>query len=139
MLTVRNISKAFKIRKKTDSKFRDFFRPKFSDFQALDAISFNIKQGEKVAFIGPNGAGKSTTIKAILGILHYDTGEIKVFDMNPKQQRKEIAKLTASVFGQRSQLLYHLPLMDSFSFFKIIYEIPDEVFQQRLERFVKKF
>ena len=139
MLNVHQVSKSFKIRKKTDSKFRDFFRPKFSAFKALDHISFEVKQGEKVAFIGPNGAGKSTTIKAILGILHYDHGEISVFDMDPKKQRKEIAKLTASVFGQRSQLLYHLPLMDSFNFFKIIYEIPEEVFQQRLERFTKKF
>ncbi|MDR0282717.1 MAG: hypothetical protein LBI53_05510 [Candidatus Peribacteria bacterium] len=78
-------------------------------------------------------------MKAILGILHYDTGEIKVFNKDPKTQRKEIAKLTSSVFGQRSQLLYHLPLVDSFNFFKIVYEIPDDIFQQRLARFVKKF
>lgn len=139
MLTIRKVSKSFKIRKKTDSKLRDFFHPKFSAFKALHSISFNVQQGEKVAFIWPNGAGKSTTIKAILGILHYDTGEIKVFNKDPKTQRKEIAKLTSSVFGQRSQLLYHLPLVDSFNFFKIVYEIPDDIFQQRLARFVKKF
>ena len=139
MLNVRNVSKSFQIRKKTDSKFRDFFHPKFSDFKALHSISFNVQQGEKVAFIWPNGAGKSTTIKAILGILHYDKGEIKVFDKDPKKQRKEIAKLTSSVFGQRSQLLYHLPLIDSFNFFKIIYEIPNDIFEQRLNKFVKKF
>ena len=139
MLQVHHIVKKFNIRKKSQSKLKDFFRPQYSDFYALKDVSFEVKQGEKVAFIWPNGAGKSTTIKAILGILHYDAGEIKVFDKDPKQQRKEISKLTSSVFGQRSQLLYHLPLMDSFNFFKIIYEIPDEMFQQRLERFVEKF
>jgi ABC-2 type transport system ATP-binding protein len=72
MLKVNQVGKTFKIRKKTDSKWRDFFRPQYTDFLALDHISFDVKQGEKVAFIGPNGAGKSTTIKAILGILHYD-------------------------------------------------------------------
>jgi ABC-2 type transport system ATP-binding protein len=92
-----------------------------------------------VAFIGPNGAGKSTMIKSILGILHYDEGEIAVFGQNPKKERKAIAKQTSSVFGQRSQLLYHLPLIDSFNFFRIIYDIPKDVFQERLNGFVKKF
>jgi ABC-2 type transport system ATP-binding protein len=127
------------MRQKTDSKLRDFFYPQFSSFQALNSLSFHVNQGEKVAFIGPNGAGKSTTIKAILGILHYDTGEIGVFGKDPRTERKVIAKQTSSVFGQRSQLLYHLPLIDSFNFFRIIYEIPSEVFQQRLDRFVNRF
>jgi len=59
--------------------------------------------------------------------------------MDPKKQRKEISKFTASVFGQRSQLLYHLPLVDSFNFFRIIYDIPHDVFEKRLDRFVKRF
>ncbi|MDR2541390.1 MAG: ATP-binding cassette domain-containing protein [Candidatus Peribacteria bacterium] len=139
MLTVRNVSKSFNIRKKSDSKFRNFFHPEFEKFPALKSISFHVNQGEKVAFIGPNGAGKSTMIKSILGILHYDVGEIAVFGQDPKKERKAIAKQTSSVFGQRSQLLYHLPLIDSFNFFRIIYDIPKDVFQERLDGFVKKF
>ncbi|MCF7835330.1 ATP-binding cassette domain-containing protein [Candidatus Gracilibacteria bacterium] len=139
MLVVKNVEKIFKKRIKNGSWFKNLFIPKYEDFQALKGINFEIDQGEKVAFIGPNGAGKSTTIKAMLGILHYDKGEISIFDKDPKKQRKEISKFTSSVFGQRSQLLYHLPLMDSFNFFKIIYDIPQDVFEKRLDRFVKRF
>jgi ABC-2 type transport system ATP-binding protein len=71
--------------------------------------------------------------------LHYDEGSISIFGKDPKKQRKEIATLTSSVFGQRSQLLYHLPLMDSFNFFKIMYDIPTEVFNAKLEKWIKKF
>lgn len=114
-------------------------KPKYEKFEALKSISFNVSQWEKVAFIWPNGAGKSTTIKAILGILYYDEWEISVFGKDPRKDRKSIAKLTSSVFGQRSQLLYHLPLIDSFNFFKIIYDMPQNIFDQRLEKFVSRF
>jgi len=139
MLQVKNVSKSFSIRKKTWSKRRDIFFPKHEKFQALKNISFEIKQWEKVAFIWPNGAWKSTTIKAILWILHYDHWEIKIFGKDPKKERKTIAKSTSSVFGQRSQLLYHLPLIDSFNFFRIIYDIPKDIFEIRLNKFVDKF
>ena len=139
MLHVKNMKKFFKKRIKGTSWIKNMLFPQYEKFYAIKGISFDIKQGEKVAFIGPNGAGKSTTIKAILGILHYDMGEISVFDMNPKKDRQKISKLTASVFGQRSQLLYHLPLIDSFNFFKIIYDIPQEIFEKRLAKFVQRF
>jgi ABC-2 type transport system ATP-binding protein len=74
-----------------------------------------------------------------LGILHYDGGTIKIFDKDPMSQREEIAKQTASVFGQRSQLLYHLPLIDSFNFFRIMYDIPKDKFEERLNHFSEKF
>lgn len=139
MLIVKNVQKKFKKRIKNWSWFKNLFAPKYEDFHALKWINFEIDQWEKVAFIWPNGAWKSTTIKAILGILHYDKWEIKVRDMDPKKQRKEISKFTSSVFGQRSQLLYHLPLMDSFNFFRIIYDIPQDIFEKRLDRFVTRF
>lgn len=139
MLQVNNIHKYFKKKIPSGSKWKDFFSAKSEKFYALKGISFAIEQGEKVAFIGPNGAGKSTMIKSILGILHPNEGEISLFGLSPQKDRKKIAKLSASVFGQRSQLLYHLPLIDSFHFFKIIYEIPEAVFQERLDYFVQTF
>ena len=111
MLEVKNVKKDFRRRIKTWKWIKDLFAPKHEKFHALKWISFNIQQWEKVAFIWPNGAGKSTTIKAILWILHYDSGKIKIFGKDPLIEREEIAKQTASVFGQRSQLLYHLPLI----------------------------
>ena len=139
MLEVKNVKKDFRRRIKTWKWMKDLFAPKHEKFHALKGISFNIQQWEKVAFIWPNGAGKSTTIKAILWILHYDSWEIKIFDKDPLTEREEIAKQTASVFGQRSQLLYHLPLIDSFNFFKIMYDIPQDKFDERLNKFSEKF
>ena len=139
MLEVKTVKKVFSRRVKSWRWVKDLFAPKYEKFHALKGISFKIEQWEKVAFIWPNGAGKSTTIKSILGILHYDSGKICIFDKDPQTQREEIAKQTASVFGQRSQLLYHLPLIDSFNFFKIMYEIPQEKFDERLNLFVEKF
>lgn len=139
MLEVKNVKKDFRRRIKTWKWMKDLFAPKHEKFHALKGISFNIQQWEKVAFIWPNGAGKSTTIKAILWILHYDSWRIRIFDKDPMVEREEIAKQTASVFGQRSQLLYHLPLIDSFNFFKIMYDIPQEKFNERLNKFSEKF
>lgn len=139
MLEVKNVKKDFKRRIKTWKWVKDLFAPKHERFHALKGISFNIQQWEKVAFIWPNGAGKSTTIKAILWILHYDSWRIRIFDKDPMVEREEIAKQTASVFGQRSQLLYHLPLIDSFNFFKIMYDIPQDKFDERLNKFSEKF
>ena len=139
MLEVKDVKKDFKRRIKTWKWMKDLFAPKHEKFHALKGISFNIQQWEKVAFIWPNGAGKSTTIKAILWILHYDSWKIRIFDKDPMVEREEIAKQTASVFGQRSQLLYHLPLIDSFNFFKIMYDIPQDKFDERLNKFSEKF
>ncbi len=139
MLEVKNVKKDFNRRIKTWKRMKDFFAPKYEKFHALKGITFDIQQWEKVAFIWPNGAGKSTTIKAILWILHYDSGKIKIFGKDPLTEREEIAKQTASVFGQRSQLLYHLPLIDSFNFFRIMYDIPQEKFDERLSKFSEKF
>ena len=139
MLEVKNVKKDFSRRIKTWKWAKDLFVSKYEKFHALKGISFEIQQWEKVAFIWPNGAWKSTTIKAILWILHYDGGKIRIFDKDPMSEREEIAKQTASVFGQRSQLLYHLPLIDSFNFFRIMYDIPQDKFDERLERFSTKF
>ena len=139
MLEVKNVKKDFKRRIKTWKWVKDLFAPKHEKFHALKGISFNIQQWEKVAFIWPNGAGKSTTIKAILWILHYDSWKIRIFGKDPMVEREEIAKQTASVFGQRSQLLYHLPLIDSFNFFRIMYDIPQDKFDERLNKFSEKF
>ena len=139
MLEVKNVKKDFRRRIKTWKWMKDLFAPKHEKFHALKGISFNIQQWEKVAFIWPNGAGKSTTIKAILWILHYDSWKIRIFDKDPMVEREEIAKQTASVFGQRSQLLYHLPLIDSFNFFKIMYDISQDKFDERLNKFSEKF
>ena len=103
----------------------------------MDEISFTIKKGEIVGFIGPNGAGKSTTIKMLSGILYPDEGQINVNGFIPYKQRKQYVKNIGVVFGQKSQLHWDLPLIESFELMKYIYKIPQEKYDENLEKFVK--
>lgn len=133
---VTNLKKKFYIAKTKDGilqKFTQFVRPQYESLEAIDDISFEIKRGEKVAFIGPNGAGKSTTIKLLIGIFQPSSGSIRVFDKDPFVDRKKIAYKIGIVFGQRSQLWYHLPAIDSFTLLATIYDINRKNLKERLE------
>jgi ABC-2 type transport system ATP-binding protein len=104
---------------------RSLLRPEYVDTDAVRDISFRIDAGESVAFIGPNGAGKSTTIKMLTGILHPSGGDCHVLGLVPWRDRQTLAYNVASVFGQRSQLWYHLPPADTFHLLAKIYELDD--------------
>jgi len=101
--------------------------------KAVDDISFTIRDGEIVGYIGSNGAGKSTTIKMMTGIMMPTSGECLVNGVNPSKQRKENAKEIGVVFGQRTQLWWDLPLSESFTILKEIYNVSDEDYEQRME------
>lgn len=134
-IVVDNLQKKFKIAKQGKTfanKLSYFFRPQFQELSAVDQISFNINKGEKVAFIGPNGAGKSTTIKLMTGIYQPSGGSIRVFGQDPYIHRKSVAYKIGTVFGQRSQLWYHLPALSSFKLLSTIYDIDKKQFEQRL-------
>lgn len=107
--------------------------------RALKNISFNIKQGEMVGLIGPNGAGKSTLIKILTGILYPNVGEIEVVGKIPWENRKKIAKDIGTVFGQKSQLWFHLDLIDSLNVLEAIYEIPHVNFKKNREFLIDTF
>ncbi|MDD6705021.1 MAG: ATP-binding cassette domain-containing protein, partial [Olsenella sp.] len=109
------------------------------DFGGLTAVDdFNIAMGptEIAGIIGPNGAGKSTTIKMLTGILHPTAGEACVLGLTPWRQRTKLAFRIASVFGQRSQLSFHLPPRDSFELLAAIYELEERAYRQRLGELV---
>jgi ABC-2 type transport system ATP-binding protein len=116
-----------------------YFHPQYQTITAVNGISFTVKPGERVAFIGPNGAGKSTTIKMLTGIMHSTSGKIEVLGLAPAKQRKALAYQIGAVFGQRSQLWYHLPVQDTFSLLAAIYHVSTEDFQQRLTTLTQKF
>lgn len=118
---------------------KQFFRPTYQEITAINKISLQINKGERVAFIGPNGAGKSTTIKILASILHPSSGEVKVLGLTPWQDRRQLAYDISTIFGQRSQLWYHLPVSDSFMLLGKIYDLDTSVFQQRLNYLVKIF
>ncbi len=115
------------------------FRAHKQNLIAIDGISLAIEKGERVAFIGPNGAGKSTTIKMLTGILHPSSGEVRVLGMVPWKQRRSLGFEIGIVFGQRSQLWYHLPPQDAFDLLSKIYEIDRETYRKRLKHLVEVF
>jgi ABC-2 type transport system ATP-binding protein len=107
------------------------FHPEWQTVQAVKGISLELDEGELLAFIGPNGAGKSTTIKMLTGILFPSSGEADVLGFVPWKQRRDLAYHIGSVFGQKPQLWYHLPPIDTFELFAHIYELDRTAFEKR--------
>jgi ABC-2 type transport system ATP-binding protein len=105
----------------------------------VDGISLTIPAGQAVAFIGPNGAGKSTTIKMLTGILHPTSGHAQVLGFTPWRERRTLVRQIGAVFGQRSQLWYHLPPRDTFELLARIYDIPREQYRRRRDMLIERF
>ncbi len=142
IVKVKNLSKEFKLKQKLPGfkgGLKSLFKPRYINSMAVNDISFNVEKGEKIAFIGPNGAGKSTTIKMLTGILHPTKGTGKVINLNPWKQRKKLAFKIGTVFGQKTQLWYHLPAIDTFYLFSKIYELDKEEFKKRRDYLIDKF
>lgn len=142
VLRIKNLSKNFRTPIKKAgllASIKSVIRPEYKTHVAVDNISFDIKKGESVAFIGPNGAGKSTTIKMLTGILYPSSGEISVLGFNPAKERKKLAYKIGTLFGQKTQLWYHLPAQETFDLFAKIYDLEDEVYKKRLNMLVKIF
>ena len=140
MIDVEGLKKYYKIAKRDKGllqTMRGLFNRKYEIRKAVDDISFQIKKGEIVGFIGPNGAGKSTTIKMLSGILYPDEGKLGVNGFVPYKQRKQYVKNIGVVFGQKTQLNWDLPLIESFELMKFIYKIPQEKYEENLHKFVK--
>ncbi|MBV9233358.1 MAG: ATP-binding cassette domain-containing protein [Candidatus Eremiobacteraeota bacterium] len=116
---------------------RSLFSREYEERVAVDAVSFRLEPGELVGYIGPNGAGKSTTIKMLTGILVPTSGDVRVAGLVPWRQRKENARNIGVVFGQRSQLYWDLPLIESFELLRAIYGIRKERYRQNLDEFVE--
>lgn len=112
--------------------FKSLFSRKYSEVKAVDDISFEIEEGELIGFIGPNGAGKTTTLKVLSGLLYPTSGKVSVLGFTPYQRKKEYLKQIALVMGQKNQLWWDLPAMETFLLNKEIYEISKEKFDQVL-------
>lgn len=133
-ITVNHLEKTFIVRKKRE-KGR-LLREK-TQLHALNDVSFTIDRGELVGYIGPNGAGKSTTVKILSGILTPDGGEASVDGLVPWQERKKHVQRIGVVFGQRMQLWWDVPILDSFSLLRDIYRVPQAQYRQRLDELVE--
>ena len=139
MISVNHLKKDFKIPIQKQGKFaavRGLISSEYTVKHAVDDISFSIHEGEIVGFIGKNGAGKSTTIKMLSGILQTTSGDITVNGIRPFNQRMENAKQIGVVFGQKTQLWWDVPLIESYRLLREIYQIDNTVYQKNLDRYV---
>lgn len=140
MIEVKNLSKKYEYYKKQPGLWASvkslFFREKLFK-EAVTEINFKIKEGELVGFLGPNGAGKTTTLKMLSGILHPDGGEARVLGFDPYKRQAEYQKQFALVMGNKNQLWWDLPAIESFILNKEIYEVSDEDFKKNLDELVE--
>lgn len=135
IISLKNVSKTYKIKEKDSNKnwLKKLISPKYVQIKALKYIDIQIKAGDIVGIIGENGAGKSTIIKIMMGLLKTTTGVTSVLEVNPFDFRRTISKDIGVLMGQKSQLWWDLPLIDSFIFYKHIYEISDDKYEEMSE------
>jgi ABC-2 type transport system ATP-binding protein len=135
VIQVTDLQKTFQSKRKAaglSGSMRALIKPEYSTVEAVRGLSFQMEAGELLGFIGPNGAGKSTTIKMLTGILLPSGGQAQVLGYTPWKQRRELAFHIGTVFGQRPQLWYHLPAIDTFALFGKIYEMDERETKKRI-------
>jgi ABC-2 type transport system ATP-binding protein len=129
------LEKTFRVPVRKGGALRTLVSRETRDVRAVDTISFTIAPGEMVGYVGPNGAGKSTTIKMLTGILVPSGGTVRVAGLDPTRQRRQLAARIGVVFGQRTQLWWDLPLIDSLELLRHVYRIPAARFTTNLDAF----
>lgn len=137
MIEASNLSKTFRIARRRSGLFgglRSIVNPEIRQVEAVRDLSLIVEPGEIIGLVGPNGAGKSTTIKMLTGILMPSSGEVRVAGFNPLHQRRQMAAHIGVVFGQRTQLWWDLPLIDSLRLLRHLYRVPEERHSANLQR-----
>lgn len=140
IIEVKNLTKVYDYYKKQPglvASIKSLFKREKLFTEAVKNVSFDIEEGELVGFLGPNGAGKTTTLKMLSGILHPSSGTATVLGFTPHKRQKEYQKQFALVMGQKNQLWWDLPAMESFILNKEIYEVSDEDFKANLDELVE--
>lgn len=137
MIELKNVCKHYKVAKRSSGlseAVKSLFRREYTSIQALDNISFTVRDGEAVGYIGPNGAGKSSTIKIMSGILTPDSGTCFINGRVPWRDRTAHVQEIGVVFGQRSQLWWDVPVADSFELLRDIYRVDGSAYRRTLGR-----
>ena len=135
-LVMKDVCKDFKVLNRHEGlkgSIQDLFSRDYKTISAVKDVSLNVKRGEIIGYLGPNGAGKSTTIKMMTGVLEPTSGEILVNGKVPYKNRTENCENIGVVFGQRSQLWWSLPLVESFKLLRDLYMVPNDEYEQMIE------
>lgn len=136
IISVKHLSKYYQVHQKEPGlggSIKSLFNRKYYDVKAVDDVSFDIQEGELIGFIGPNGAGKTTTLKTLSGLLYPTKGEVSVLGYTPWKRQPEFQKQFALVMGQKNQLWWDLPAIESFILNREIYEVPKKQYEETLE------
>lgn len=139
-ILVQDLNKSFRIHVRQEGgkeALRSLFKREYQTVHAVKDVSFTIPTGEIVGFLGPNGAGKTTTIKMLAGLLYPTSGRINVNGFNPQGQKNEFKKMMSLVMGQKSQLIWDIPPMETFLVNKSVYEIDEKTFRHTLDELVE--
>ena len=140
VIIVKNLKKTYKTHRREQgllNAMKSLVHRKYEYKEALKGISFEVDEGEILGLIGPNGAGKSTAIKALSGVLFPSSGEVNVLGFIPWRDRIKYVKHIGVVFGQKEQLWWDIPAVDTFYLHKDLFEIDEKVFEKRLNHMVK--
>lgn len=136
IITVKDVKKEYKVHEKSEgikSGIADFFRRKYIFKTAVDGVSFSINKGQIVGLLGENGAGKTTMLKMLTGILFPTSGEIRVSGFIPTERKKEFLKSISFVMGNKSEINWDLPALDTFRYQQLVYEVSENEFQENLK------
>lgn len=140
VISVNKLKKYYKVHQKEPGlagSIRSLFKRKYYDVKAVDGVSFDIEEGELVGFIGPNGAGKTTTLKVLSGLLYPSSGHVSVLGYTPWDRKPVFQKQFALVMGQKNQLWWDLPAIESFILNREIYEVSPDKYQKTLNELVE--
>ena len=132
-INVAHLQKSYRVHHKEPGlkgSLRAFVRRQYQDVRAVDDLSFTIDEGEVVGFLGPNGAGKTTTLKMLSGLLHPSGGQLQVLGYTPFERRNDFLRQITLVMGQKQQLIWDLPAIETFEVNRAIYEIPDDQYRK---------
>ena len=140
IIEVKNLVKTYKIIEKEEGMIgyiKNLVNPKHKELKAVKGINFQIKEGELVGYIGENGAGKSTTIKMLTGLLTPTSGKVIIDGIIPSEKRIQNNQNIGAVFGQKTQLWWDLPVIESFRLIKKMYKIPENEYRKNLKKFTE--
>jgi ABC-2 type transport system ATP-binding protein len=139
LISVQHLVKHYRVHERPPgllAALRSTFKRDFQTVRAVDDVSFTIEAGERVGFLGPNGAGKTTTLKVLAGLLHPTSGDVRVMGLDPRTRPTELLRSIMLVTGQKQQLLWDLPPVETFELNRAIYEVPRETYARTMDELV---